>query len=95
MGSVAGHYPEEENEGYSEMLYTTQIGSVFCGVVTDIEWATLKQGDHHWTPSQGREKGVRHTQAGWDSDLTRIMLPHVSNDRPGQSVMQTNSCETN
>ena len=53
----------------------------------------MKQEDHHLTPSQGRGKGVRHTQGGWDSDLTKIMLPRVSNDRPGQRVMQTNSCE--
>ena len=47
---------------------------------------SLKEEGHHWTTSQGRGKGVRHThrQGGWDSDFTRIMQPRVTNDRPGQ-----------
>ena len=96
LGFVAGHHHEEENEGYSEMLYTIQkLGQSFAemSVISSGQQWNKKITTWHHHKEEGRVCAT-HRQGGWDSDLTRIMLPRLTNDRPGQWVMQTNSCET-
>ena len=95
LGLVAGHHHEEENEGYSEMLYTKhELGQSFAemSLISSGQQWNKKITTWHHHKEEGRVCAP-HRQGGWDSDLTRIMLPCVSNDRPGQRVMQTNSCE--
>ena len=77
------------------MLYTKhEVGRSFAEmslISSGQQWnKKITTWLHH--KEEGRVCAT-HRQCGWDSDLTRIMLPCVSNDRPGQRVMQTNSCE--